>query len=110
MRSAKCKPFIAFMLILALVSVSSFARASGSILDRPAALEESKSDSGAMMMLDVALVRPISFVGLVLGSVTWLVAAPFALMADGTAGIEKISKPLVVDPAKYTFKRSVGNL
>ena len=111
MKIVTWKPIVAIVLVLALVSATSFAASSdSSILDRPASLEKQGGDTGAMMLLDVALVRPISFVGLVMGSVTWLVAAPFALMADGTAGIEKISRPLVVEPAKYTFKRSVGDL
>lgn len=110
MRIASLKPIIAILLILTLVSATSFAVGNDSAIEKPTTIgQQEEETSGGLMMLDVLLVRPVSFVGLALGSVTWLIAAPFALMADGTKGIEKISKPLVVEPAKYTFKRSVGD-
>jgi len=110
MLRTKAKPFVAVMLILALFGFTSIAGASEILSERPTIEAPGQEPSGGDMLLDIALVRPMSFVGLLIGSVTWVVAAPFALIADGTDGIEKISGPLVVEPAKYTFVRPVGEM
>jgi hypothetical protein len=107
MSLAKCKPIMAIVLILSLLSVSvGFAANADPFTARPAVMDE--EPTGAEMLLDVALVRPISLLGMIVGAVGWVIAAPLAAIADGSEGFSKVSQKLVVTPAKYTFYRSVG--
>jgi hypothetical protein len=107
MSLAKCKPIVAIVLILSLLSVSvGFAADTGMNKARPSVLAE--EPTGGEMLLDVALVRPISLLGMLIGAVGWVVAAPLAAIADGSEGFQKVSQKLVIEPAKYTFNRTVG--
>ena len=66
---------------------------------------EREEPSGAMMIFDFILVRPIGIVATVVGSVFYVVSLPFSLLGDnaGEAG-----QALVKDPAAYTFSRPLG--
>ena len=110
MRLPKWKAIVAFTLVFSLVGFTTLYAADSVATtgDQQAIVLEEEDASGGAVLLDVLLVRPISFGGMLLGCAVWLVAAPFALMADGTEGLGKVSDTLVVGPAKYTFKRSVG--
>ena len=57
------------------------------------------------MAVDILVARPLGLASTVLGSVVYIVALPFsALGGDTRTPWEK----LVVDPARFTFKRPVG--
>lgn len=58
------------------------------------------------MILDTILVRPIMFAGTVIGSVMWVVSLPFSAAAGN---IEEARTKLVVEPAKHTFTRPLGD-
>ncbi|MFH1984292.1 MAG: hypothetical protein ABIL58_20815 [Pseudomonadota bacterium] len=58
------------------------------------------------MTADVLLLRPASFVGMVLGACVYVISAPFSA-AGGN--IDAAGQALVVEPAKYTFVRPLGS-
>jgi len=69
-------------------------------------LRVSKRDiSGTDMVADLVLARPLGFVGLVIGTLAFVVALPFTVP---TQQVEEAGKKLVVAPAKYTFVRPLG--
>jgi hypothetical protein len=51
--------------------------------------------------------RPLSLVGTVVGTAIYIVALPFNLV---TLNLAEPGRRLVVEPAKYTFTRELGNL
>jgi hypothetical protein len=62
--------------------------------------------SDADIIVDVLLVRPISIVAIVTGSVIFVVSMPFTL-PTGSGKI--VSQRLVEDPVEFTFVRPVGD-
>ena len=63
--------------------------------------------TGGSMLADAFMVRPFMLVGTIVGTVTYIVTLPFSLLG-GNAG--EAGKSLVVDPARYTFVRPLGEL
>jgi hypothetical protein len=61
--------------------------------------------AGEVMIVDLLLVRPISFIALVLGTGVSLLATPFAL-ASGSTG--PVYERLVVEPYEFTLCRPLG--
>ncbi|MEN8129324.1 MAG: hypothetical protein ABFS45_03845 [Pseudomonadota bacterium] len=61
--------------------------------------------SGAAMLVDGILVRPLGVVATLIGSVVFVVTLPFSLLGGnvGDAG-----QALVGDPARLTFMRPLG--
>lgn len=62
--------------------------------------------SAGAMTIDLLFVRPVGLFALLLGSVVYIVSLPFSAGGEnaGEAG-----KKLVADPARYTFKRKLGD-
>lgn len=58
------------------------------------------------VVADVALVRPGCFVATVLGSVVFVVALPIAVISRS---VKETANTLVVQPAKATFTRPLGD-
>lgn len=44
---------------------------------------------------------------MVVGAVTWVVTLPFSALGGN---VDEATKALVVDPAKFTFSRPLGDL
>ena len=66
------------------------------------------SDTGPLEVIaDVAIVRPGCFLATVLGSAVFVVALPAAAISRS---IPKTADILVVQPAKATFSRPVGDM
>lgn len=65
---------------------------------------ESQMDSG-LMLVDIALARPIGIVATAAGFAIFVVSAPFSALGNNT---KEAWGSLVVSPAKYTFKRPLG--
>lgn len=63
--------------------------------------------STEMVAADALIVRPISFVGTVLGSVAFVVTLPFTAPCHG---VHTAAEALVVKPAQYTFTRELGDV
>ena len=61
--------------------------------------------SALAMFTDLIILRPVGTVATVLGSVMWVVAAPFTLpVGGGTEAYDVLMK----EPAVYTFYRCLG--
>lgn len=59
-----------------------------------------------MQAVDVALVRPFTFVGTAMGFVAYAVSTPFTAMASEA---DESWDTLVEKPAQYTLDRDLGN-
>ncbi len=57
--------------------------------------------------LDILLVRPLGLVALAVGTVLSLTALPFSLLGGNH---KEVHQKLVVEPAKFTFTRPVGDI
>lgn len=63
--------------------------------------------TGGEMLADAFLVRPFMLVGTVLTTATFIVTLPFSLLG-GNVG--DAAETLVLEPAKYTFVRPLGEM
>ena len=93
------KQSTAFFLIVALLFVTFGSPAMASV-----DFEKQDPSAGAMIA-DFVLVRPFAIVGLVVGSVFFVIALPFSAIGGN---IKASAKSLVVKPAKYSFVRPLG--
>jgi small basic protein len=91
--------FIIFFIIAAIVTVPCSAFAENSA-------DDDNQITMAKMTTDVVLVRPLSFVGTVLGFGVFIIAAPFAAMGGNT---KQAWNTMVAKPAKFTFARPLGD-
>lgn len=62
--------------------------------------------TAAAMTFDALVVRPVSLVATVAGAGLFLVSLPFSAIGHNT---DQAGHALVVDPARYTFTRPLGN-
>lgn len=60
---------------------------------------------GEKMLLDALLLRPLGLVATVAGTAVYGVSLPFSLMGGNEA---EVRQHLLNEPAKYTFKRPLG--
>jgi hypothetical protein len=63
--------------------------------------------SAEAMTFDLFVVRPLSLVGTVVGTAVYVVALPINLI---TFNLVDPARRLIVEPAKYTFTRDLGDL
>ncbi|MGH8717391.1 MAG: hypothetical protein ACREV0_00355 [Burkholderiales bacterium] len=63
--------------------------------------------SGSSMLVDIVIARPLGLVATVVGAAAWVVSLPFSL-PSGSA--DEAAQALIVDPARYTFKRPLGEI
>jgi len=68
-------------------------------------IEEERT--GGTMLADTFMIRPFMLVGTVLGLATFVVTLPFSALGGN---IGEAGNTLVVEPAKYTFVRPLGEL
>jgi hypothetical protein len=66
---------------------------------------EAEEPSGAAMLFDTVLVRPVGMVATAVGAVFFVVSWPFSALGDNT---DVAGEKLVKEPAKFTFKRPLG--
>jgi len=95
------KPFVVFLVTTALLA---------SVLGSPAlaSVEGEEGEATATTMaFDLLILRPFGFTALVIGSAFFIVSLPFSVISGN---IKEAGKFLVVDPAKYTFTRTFGQL
>lgn len=86
-------------LAAALLCASAQASAAESVVD--------DAPSAEAMTFDLFIMRPLSLVGTVVGTAVYIVALPFNLL---TLNLAEPGRRLVVEPAKYTFVRDLGDL
>jgi hypothetical protein len=74
----------------------------------PALAYESGTESGddAAIILDLAVLRPVGLVATVAGFAIFVCSLPISLP---TLSVGKAFNALVVNPAKYTFTRKLGD-
>ncbi len=70
--------------------------------------QQDYAPSAAAMTFDLIIVRPLSLVATLLGSGLFLLQTPLALI-QGTPPFDAAQK-LVVEPARYTFDRPLGQM
>ena len=92
------RPFAA-ALAAALLSFSVPSVAAESVVD--------DAPSAEAMTFDLFIMRPLSLAGTVVGTAIYIVALPFNLL---TLNLAEPGRRLVVEPAKYTFVRDLGDL
>ncbi len=69
--------------------------------------ESSSSPSTGAVVSDVLVLRPLGFVGTVLGSAAFVVSLPVTL---ATHKVDRSEKLLVQEPYDYTFERPLGQM
>jgi len=63
-------------------------------------------DMSGKMAVDILLARPIGIISTVLGTALFIVSLPFSVLGGNT---KQAYKNLIAKPAKYTFKRPLGD-
>jgi hypothetical protein len=63
--------------------------------------------SAETIIVDGLLLRPAGIVATVLGTVVFVVTLPFSIP---TRSVDKAAQKLIVDPARYTFVRPLGQI
>ena len=63
-------------------------------------------DMPGKMAVDILLARPIGIISTVLGTALFIVSLPFSALGGNT---KQAYKNLIAKPAKYTFKRPLGD-
>ncbi len=67
-------------------------------------LDDTQPEAGAMIA-DVVLIRPLGIASMILGAAAFIVSIPFT--ASG-GNVDEAWDTLVTKPAKFTFKRPLG--
>jgi hypothetical protein len=63
-------------------------------------------DIPGKMAVDILLARPIGIISTVLGTALFIISLPFSALGGNT---KQAYENLIAKPAKYTFKRPLGN-
>lgn len=66
-----------------------------------------KEYSAEKMTADILLVRPVGILATLFGGAVFVVSLPFSLLGGNT---QEAYENLIVAPAKYTFKRPIGDI
>ena len=66
---------------------------------------EAEDPSGASMLFDTVMVRPIGMLATAVGAVFFVVSWPFSAMGDN---VDEAGEKLVKAPARFTFERPLG--
>ena len=74
---------------------------------RDAELDIDDAPTAEQMTLDLIIVRPLSLVGTLVGTVVFVVALPFNAI---TLNFSDPARRLILEPARYTFTRELGDL
>jgi hypothetical protein len=64
-----------------------------------------EAPTAGTMLADTVLVRPLMLVGTVVGVVAFVITLPFSALGGN---VDDAGRILVVEPAKYTFIRPLG--
>ena len=64
-------------------------------------------EKGGYMIGDLVVMRPLGIVATAVGTIAYVISLPFSL-AGGNE--EEARQKLIIEPAKYTFTRPLGDL
>ena len=67
--------------------------------------QATREPNGSEEFVDAWVGRPLGLFALVLGAVTWVVALPVTIPSHS---VGSSARGMVVDPAKWTFRRPLG--
>ena len=67
-----------------------------------------REDPSAAMVADLLVVRPVGLAATICGSVLTVGTLPFSIWG-GKEQVGKVAQHLVAEPARYTFRRPVGD-
>jgi hypothetical protein len=62
--------------------------------------------SSESMVFDLALIRPLGIIGIAFGTGAFILSLPFSALGGNT---DEAFERLMADPARYTFKRPLGD-
>lgn len=99
----KC-PAIQFFFVLTLV-VCLVSTTTVGFAETPVGPELAEDVSAEAMIADLFFLRPVGFAATIVGTAVWILALPFTLP---TKGQKKAAEKLVIEPARYTFSRPLG--
>ena len=91
--------FKTFLAAVAIAAASMQAQAYDQVID--------DTPSAEAMTFDLFIVRPLGLVGTVMGTAVFIVSLPINLL---TFNFVDPARRLVVEPAKFTFVRDLGDL
>jgi hypothetical protein len=66
-----------------------------------------REPSSGEVLVDAVIARPIGLLTTIAGAVAFVVSLPFTLPSNS---VDRAKEALVVKPARYTFKRPIGQL
>jgi len=92
------KPFVISALVVALGVPHVYA------LDQEQVRREPSSGE---VLVDAVIARPIGLLTTIVGAAAFVVSLPFTLPSKS---VDRAKEALVVTPARYTFKRPIGQL
>jgi len=69
--------------------------------------KQGEQASDAAMVADLIVIRPLGIVATIIGTVFFVVSLPFSIPGGNH---EAVLQKLVVNPAKFTFDRPLGEL
>jgi len=68
---------------------------------------ESIGEKGGYMAADLVVLRPLGILATAVGSVVYMISLPFSMLGGNQ---EEAYQQLVLDPARYTFQRPLGEM
>lgn len=98
MRNLSVRKFLVAVAVSAALAAPHAVLAAGYVDERP---------SFGAMLVDGVVVRPLGLGAMVLGAATWVVTLPFSALGGN---VDEATQKLVVDPARFTFVRPLGDL
>lgn len=104
------KSWFILLLITVLLSATAFTTAQEAAKpDEAEEMSESlaEPDTAGAMVFDAILLRPLGLAATVLGTAAFVVTLPISLP---TRSADDAAKALVVEPARYTFARPLGEV
>lgn len=102
MREMKMRGCIQKIMVL-VVAAALMAGTAGNVL---AMNQKDYQPSASAMVADTLIARPLGFATIFIGGAMWLVALPFSA-PSGSIGLA--GEKMVVEPAKFTFVRPLGD-
>lgn len=73
---------------------------------------QTETIDGYEVVADIAVVRPLSFVGMVVGTAIFVALSPATALATIPAphkAFQQMADTLIIDPAKFAFTRPAGD-
>jgi hypothetical protein len=95
---------IALLVVVLFLSATSLVHAADSYSSYTAKSEDVSAEA---MIVDGLLLRPGGMIATIFGTAVFVVTLPFSIP---TRSVDKAAQKLVVDPARYTFVRPLGQV